>query len=334
VRDRPFIQMGLIGLIGLAILLPIALLAIPWFPVKGSVQAGHIHTLYDVLLIASVPMFVLVETVVIYSVWKFRMKPGEELKDGPPIHGNTRLEVVWTALPAVLILGLCGYAYSVLRSNEAAKADSLTVAVTARQFAFEFDYPGEGPGGKTIVSPVLYLPEGRPVVFQLRSLDVIHSFFVPEFSEKLDAVPGITTTLRATPNRVGSYPVECTELCGAGHGLMRSSVRVVTPAAFQSWMAAQKSGAPPVGTPPGFANQPGIPGGAGASSGSGGGSFSSSSGSSSSSSSGSSSSSSGGSTSSSSGGASSSSSGIPQGATAGDRDSDNRGGPSDGDGNV
>ena len=295
--------MGLIGLIGLAILLPVALLAIPWFPDKASTQAGNIHTLYDVLLIASVPMFVLVETVVVYSVWKFRMRPGDELKDGPPIHGNTRLEVVWTALPAVLILGLCGYAYGVLRSNEAAKANSLAVSVTARQFAFEFDYPGEGPGGKTIVSPVLYLPEGRPVVFTLRSLDVIHSFFVPEFSEKLDAVPGITTTVRVTPNRLGSYPVECTELCGAGHGLMRSSVKVVPPAEFQSWMASQKSIAPPVGTPPSFATQPGVPG---ASSGS----------------------------SSTSPSSSSTPTGIPQGATAGDRDSDNRGGPNDGDGNV
>src|SRR3954467_8470805 len=103
--------------IGSAILIPLALL-VPWFPGKGSAQAAHIHTLYDVLLIATVPVFVLVETVVLYSVWKFRMKPGEEEKDGPPIHGNTRLEVVWTAVPAVLIVSLCAYAYSVLRSNE------------------------------------------------------------------------------------------------------------------------------------------------------------------------------------------------------------------------
>lgn len=259
-RNRPLIQMILIGLIGLAILLPIALL-IPWFPTEASSQAGRIHTLYDVLLIASVPIFVLVETVVIYSVWKFRVKPGQERKDGPPIHGNTRLEVMWTALPAVLILGLCGYAYGVLRSNETKKADQLIVGVTARQFAFEFDYPGAGPGGKTVVSPVLYLPRGRPVVLQLRALDVIHSFFVPEFSEKLDAVPGITTTLRITPTRLGSYPVECTELCGAGHGLMRSNVQVVRPTAFQSWLSSQKPIPPPLGNPPASVNQAGIPGG-------------------------------------------------------------------------
>src|SRR5579859_5205614 len=148
--------MGLIGGIAIIIGIPVAL-SIPWFPADGSTQAHNDHTLYDVLLIVSVPIFVLVETVVVFSVWKFRMKPGEEEKDGPPIHGNTRLEVVWTALPAVLILSLCGYSYAVLRSNENSHAGEMTVNVTARQFAFEFSYPESG--GKQIVSPELYLPE-------------------------------------------------------------------------------------------------------------------------------------------------------------------------------
>ena len=139
----------------------------------------------------------------------------------------------------------------------------MTVNVTARQFAFEFSYP-TGPG-KQIVSPVLYLPEGQPVVFKLHALDVIHSFFVPNFSEKLDAVPGITTTVRVTPTRLGSYPVECTELCGAGHSLMRAAVRVVSPETFQKWLSSQKpNGPPPVGTPPPNAAQPGVPGAASA----------------------------------------------------------------------
>ena len=259
--------MVLIGVIACAIGIPIAL-AIPWFPTDASRQAHNIHTLYDVLLIASVPIFVLVETVVLFSVWKFRMRPGQEDMDGPPIHGNTRLEVVWTAVPAILIVSLCTYAYTVLRSNEDSKSNEMTVNVTARQFAFEFSYPTQA--GKQVVSPILYLPEGRPVVFKLHALDVIHSFFVPDFSEKIDAVPGITTTLRVTPTRVGSYPVECTELCGAGHSLMRASVRVVTPAVFQKWLSSQKpNGPPPVGTPPPNAVQPGVPGAAGAGAGAG-----------------------------------------------------------------
>ncbi len=154
-----------------------------------------------------------------------------------------------------------------------------------------------------MVSPVLYLAKGEPVVFKLRSLDVIHSFFVPEFSEKLDAVPGITTTLRVTPTRLGRYPAECTELCGAGHSLMRAAVYVVTPAAFQHWLASQPANTPPpIGVPAPQSAQPGVPG--------------SPSGTSTSTSS----------TSSSTTTSPSGSTGIPQGANAGDADSDNRGG--------
>lgn len=305
-RNRPILQMVVIGAIGLAILLPIALFAVPWFPADASRQAHNIHTLYTVLLLACVPIFVIVETVVVYSVWKFRMRPGEEQKDGPPIHGNTRLEVVWTALPAALLVSLCAYSYTVLRSNEATKKAEMTVNVTERQFAFEYAYPNQG--GKTVVSSVLYLPKDRPVVFKIRSLDVVHSFFVPEFSEKLDAVPGITTTLRVTPTRLGTYPAECTELCGAGHSLMRSTAYVVTPAKFQAWIAAQPANAPPpIGSPPPKAVAAGAPvAPTGSSSGAGASSSSSS----------------------------SSSSAIPQGAHAGDGDADNRGAPTDGDGNV
>ncbi len=232
-RDRPIAQMIVIGVVAVAIGIPVALI-IPWFPANGARQAGNVRTLYDVLLIASVPIFVLVETVVLFSVWKFRMRPGQELQDGPPIHGNTRLEVVWTAVPAILIVFLCTYAYTVLRSNEDSKSNEVTINITERQFAFQFAY--QAPGGKTVLSPQLYLAKDQPYVFKLRSYDVIHSFFVPEFSEKLDAVPGITTTLRVTPTRLGTYPAECTELCGAGHALMRTTVHVVTPQTFRQWL--------------------------------------------------------------------------------------------------
>ena len=257
-RKHPLMQMAVIGVVATAVGIAIAL-SIHWFPTDAADQAGNFRTLYDVLLIVSVPIFVLVLTVVGYSVWNFRMRPGEEEKDGPPIHGNTRLEVVWTALPAILIVGLCAYSYSVLRSNEKTHPGAMVVNVTARQFAFEFSY--RTASGKQVVSPELYLPVHQPVVLHLRSLDVIHSFFVPQFSEKLDAVPGIVTTLRVTPTRTGHYPVECTELCGAGHGLMRAGAFVVSQTAFRSWLAAQKpNGPPPVGVPPKNAAQPGVPG--------------------------------------------------------------------------
>jgi cytochrome c oxidase subunit 2 len=259
VRNRPLLQMLVIAVVATAIFIPVALV-IPWFPANAGKQASNIHTLYDVLLIACVPIGVLVLTVVLFSVWNFRMRPGQENMDGPPIHGNTRLEVVWTAVPALLIVSLCTYAYTVLRSNEDTKKNETTIYVTERQFAFEFSYPQ--PGGKAIVSPDLYLAKDQPVVFKLNSLDVIHSFFVPEFAVKLDAVPGITTTLRVTPTRLGNYPAECTELCGAGHALMRAPVHVVTPQAFQTWLQSQKPNGPaPIGQPPPNATQPGIPSG-------------------------------------------------------------------------
>jgi cytochrome c oxidase subunit 2 len=253
--------MVVFGVIATAIGIVLALI-IPWFPTNASKQASNVHTLYHVLLIASVPIFVLVETVVVFAVMRFRARPGDELKDGPPIHGNTRLEVVWTLAPALLIVGLVAYSYTVLHANEKTHANEVTINVTARQFAFEFSYPGASGG--QVASPVLYMPEGRPVVFKIRSLDVIHSFFVPEFSEKLDAVPGIVTRLRVTATRTGTFPVECTELCGAGHSLMRASVTVLPAAKFNSWLSSQKpGGAPPIGVPSKSESQPGVPGSSG-----------------------------------------------------------------------
>src|SRR5918998_891321 len=130
-RQRDRAQLGpLIALSVIASLVGIAIgLAIDWFPAAASTQAEPIDTLWDVLVIVSVPVFVLVQAVVLYCVWRFRMRPGQELQDGPPIHGNTRLEVVWTIIPAVLILGLCTYAYFVLTDIEEAKANEMRVNV-------------------------------------------------------------------------------------------------------------------------------------------------------------------------------------------------------------
>src|SRR5947208_506206 len=190
-RKHPILQMLVIGLIAIAIGIPIALI-IPWFPASGSRQANNVHTLYDVLLIASVPIFVLVETVVLFSVWKFRMRRGEELKDGPPIHGNTALEVIWTAVPAMLLVGLSTYAYVDLRQIERKPKHEMVVNVTAQQFAWSFE-ERLSAGGPAVKSDQLYLPKGTPVVFHIRTKDVIHDFWVPQFRLKIDAVPGITT---------------------------------------------------------------------------------------------------------------------------------------------
>ena len=233
-------QMVAIGAI--ASVLGIALgLVIDWFPVQASGEAKHIDTLWDVLIIASVPVFVLVQTIVLYSVWKFRMRPGEELIDGPPIHGNTRLEVWWTAIPAVLLVGLCSYAYVVLHDIEKAAADAtMNVRVVGEQFTWTFYYPGES-GGKELVTNQLYLPVGTEVKFTVQSKDVIHDFFVPAFREKIDAVPGIDTTYSVETTRVGNYPVVCAELCGLGHSTMRQTAHVLPKDEFQSWLSEERS---------------------------------------------------------------------------------------------
>jgi cytochrome c oxidase subunit 2 len=216
---------------------------IHWFPKQASTQAHESDRLYHVLVIASIPIFVLVTSVVLYSVWQFRMKPGEELKDGPPIHGNTRLEVFWTAIPTVLLLGLVGYSFVVLRNNEKKPAREIQIEVTGQQFAWTYQYPRALTGGAPINSYQLYLPKGESVEFNIHAKDVIHAFWIPAFRLQEDAVPGITTHWRATPDRLGTYPVVCNLLCGLGHSLMRSTVHVVTPAAFRAWLASQQSSA-------------------------------------------------------------------------------------------
>ncbi|MEA2142496.1 MAG: cytochrome c oxidase subunit [Solirubrobacteraceae bacterium] len=233
----------MLGIGAIASVLGIALgLLIDWFPAQGSEQARSVDTVWDVLIIASVPVFVLVETIVIYSVWKFRMRPGEELKDGPPIHGNTTLEIVWTAFPAIILVALCAYGFSVLTDIEKAqgKDKTLKVHVSAEQFAWSYTYPASG-GGKPIVSNQLYLPKDKPIYFEVTAKDVIHSFWVPAFRMKTDAVPGIKTHVRVTPNRLGTYPVVCAELCGIGHSVMRSTAHVVTPAAFAAWLKRERA---------------------------------------------------------------------------------------------
>jgi cytochrome c oxidase subunit II len=215
--------------------------AIHWFPVQASKQAQNTDRLYHVLVIASIPIFVLVVTVVLYCVWHFRMKPGEELKDGPPIHGNTRLEVFWTALPAVLLLGLVGYSFVVLHENEAKPAREIQIGVTAQQFEWSYQYPPSVTGGAPLDSYQLYIPKGESVKFELHSKDVIHAFWIPAFRLQEDVVPGITTHWRVTATRLGTYPVVCNLLCGLGHSLMRSKVHVVALAQFEAWVKGQRA---------------------------------------------------------------------------------------------
>jgi cytochrome c oxidase subunit II len=244
---RSVVATGAAALIAIAIGIALSY-AIHWFPAQASTQAKNTDTLYHVLVIASIPIFVLVVSVILFSVWHFRMKPGQELEDGPPIHGNTRLEVLWTALPAAILLGLVSYSFVVLHDNERKPAGKeIVVEVTGQQFAWSYQYPSSVTGGAPLATTQLYVPNGESVYFAIRSKDVIHAFWVPAFRLQIDAVPGITTRYRATPDRLGSYPVVCNLLCGVGHSTMRSTVHVVAPAQFEAWVKSRGASKPSAG---------------------------------------------------------------------------------------
>lgn len=233
-RRRPALGMALLS--GVATVVGIVIvLVIDWFPVQASTAAKDIDTLWDVLMIASVPVFVLVMAVALYSVFAFRAQPGD-LSDGEPIHGNTRLEVIWVTIPFIMVSALAVYGWIVLDDIEAKQSDPLIVNVTGQQFAWRFDYPEEGD----VKSNGLVLPLDRPVEFNVRTDDVLHDFWVPEFRLKTDAVPDLTTKIRVTPSRLGTYDVVCAELCGIGHSTMRQSVEVVPPEEFETWLAEQQ----------------------------------------------------------------------------------------------
>jgi cytochrome c oxidase subunit 2 len=243
---RTIRQMVVFGVVA-SILGIIAGLAINWFPPQGSTQAQQIDTFWDVLIICSVPFFVLVVTIVLFAARDFRVRPGLENADGPPIHGNTKLEVIWTAIPAMILVSLCTYAYIVLHDIEKAPAagNERVIGVTGTQFTWTFDY---NEGGKKFSTSQLYVPEGESVKFAVRSKDVLHDFWVPAWRMKIDAVPGITTSYRVTPRLLGDYPVVCAELCGLGHAFMRQTAHVLPAKAFEAWLGKQvKPAAPAAG---------------------------------------------------------------------------------------
>src|SRR5215210_6574634 len=235
--------MFIYGLIASVIFTAVSL-AIDWFPEQGSSSADEIDTLYDVLLIVSVPIFVLVMTVAIYSVVRFRARPGD-MGDGEPIHGNTRLEVIWVAVPTIIVSVLAAYGWIVLNDVEAKQKNEMHVRVIGQQFAWHFQYLDE-QGQPT--TNTLYLPKDRPVEFRVVTRDVLHSFWVPSFRLKTDTVPGLTTHIRITPDKLGTFDIVCAELCGLGHSTMRQNAHVVSQEAFEAWLAKQKPGASDAGS--------------------------------------------------------------------------------------
>ncbi len=212
-----------------------------WFGENASVQRDAIDYLFNVMIVLSSYVFAVVAVLALYAVWKYRAKPGDE-SDGEPIHGNSRLEFAWTAIPTVIVLFAAGYSLTVLNDIEAKPSGpGQKMEITAQQFAWRFDYV---EAGKT--STELHVPVGTTLDIEAHALDVLHSFWVPEWGIKRDLVPQgpgsdeVDDTFVVTPDEIGTYSVVCTEYCGVAHGSMRAVAVVETQQEFDAWLAEQK----------------------------------------------------------------------------------------------
>lgn len=219
------------------------------FPTVGAEEAKVVDRAFMALTYMAAPVFGLVVAGLAYSMWRFRSR-GEPAEDGPPLHGRGMVPVVWlvatSALAVVVMIypGLTGLFE--LRSDQQA---DLVVDVTGFRWAWSISYP---ESGVRVVSPAdeLVLPARRRIEFNVTAPagDVLHSFWIPAFRLKADAVPGATSTLYLTPDRVGTsddvaYRLQCAELCGLGHTNMAMRVRVLEPDEFDRWLASRSAAA-------------------------------------------------------------------------------------------
>ena len=205
----------------------------PLLPRAASTQGALIDALFSVMLGIATTIFVIVQGLLLYSIIRFGRQPDDE-SDATPIRGNTRLEIIWTAVPALIVVFIAVFSYRVLADIERPQTGGMTVEVKAVQYAWQFYYPDQD-----LTSTELHIPLARQVKLNLRSTDVIHSFWVPAFRIKKDVMPDRVTTTYITGDELGTYPIVCTELCGVGHSVMRSQVVVESDADFQQWLASQ-----------------------------------------------------------------------------------------------
>ncbi|MCA9914080.1 MAG: cytochrome c oxidase subunit II, partial [Anaerolineae bacterium] len=217
-----------------------------FFPPEASAQSQQIDALFKVLLVIGGAIFLLVEGLLLYSVIAFRAKPGDKT-DGPHIHGNTTLEIVWTAIPAVIVTVITILSYNVWVSIRAEQPDEAVVNEVGARFNWAFTYnvaANELPadtvvadlpqtvqdklnqdGAVQVTANELHTYIGQSLKLEMETRDVIHSFWVPAFRMKQDLLSGRVTEIRFTPVEVLDntdypvrYPIRCAELCGGNHG--------------------------------------------------------------------------------------------------------------------
>ena len=205
--------------------------ATPEEPVSPNATA--IDDIYLVILGATVTIFVLVGGFLLYSAIRFRERPGDP--DPPQTHGSTKLELGWTIVPILIVLGIAGYTLYKLPSVDDTPDDAMKVHVLAQQFAWSFEYP-DGMRPKSTAANTLFVPEGKAVELEINSKDVIHDWWVPELGQKVDAIPGKTTTTWFKPAEPGTYEGQCAEFCGPGHATMTITVKVLSEEKYNQMM--------------------------------------------------------------------------------------------------
>lgn len=215
----------------LSVLGVVAVLGTQILPIMASREAEVVNGAFVVLTVASVPVLVLVVVAIVYSAIRFRAS-GDDDGDGPPIHGHRSFEVGWVIVSFAMVAGLAAFGTIGLLEIRGDQRADIEVRAEATQWAWEFEYPDLGIHSKELVLPV-----DRRIRVTIVADDVLHSFSVPAFGIKQDAVPGRETHLYVTPTITGTYGAQCAELCGLGHTKMVTRVTVMDPSEFQTWVA-------------------------------------------------------------------------------------------------
>ncbi|MGO8875510.1 MAG: cytochrome c oxidase subunit II [Acidimicrobiales bacterium] len=214
-----------------------SLLVIPRVMPRPASSTMHLVVLTMLVFsAAAAPVGSLVYATCAYSLRHWRHGSGDEPPpDGPSFRGNTALTSVWLSVSALLCVFLLVWGLAALAADDSvAGRATMQVDVTGQQWLWTFHYPGTD-----VTTEDLYLPEGRTVTFDVTSLDVTHGFWIVQMGVKIDANPGVVTTVSVTPDRLGTYDIRCSELCGLYHAFMTAQVHVVTPSQFETWLGAQ-----------------------------------------------------------------------------------------------
>jgi cytochrome c oxidase subunit 2 len=208
-----------------------------WLTNPATPVAKEVRDLWFKAVWITMFFFVLAEGILIVAVFRFRAKPGVA---PAKFHENLKLEVVWTAIPALALVVLAGPTFQTLHYMETVPKSDLTVEIIGHQWFWEYRYPGHNV---VFANEPLVIPAGKIVAADLTSIDVIHSWFVPEFGVKMDANPGRVNHTWFQVEKPGTYNGQCAELCGVLHGDMMITVNVLSPEEFERWLEQKKKGA-------------------------------------------------------------------------------------------